>query len=154
MKHLLSFFLLLLPAVAGLAAEAGVLVRDAYVRGLPPTVRNTAAYMTITNPSGADLTLVGAESPAAEAASLHETVTDNGGAVTMLPVAGARVPAGGELRLESGGLHLMLTGLQEALRAGDEVELTLRFADGSGKRLVLPVRDVRDEGAAHDHGNH
>lgn len=146
MKHLVFALLILLPTLAAIGAEADVSVSGGYVRGLPPSLRQTAAYMTLRNHSEEDLLLVGSESPVAVEVSLHESVMEDG-VMSMRHVADARLPAGGQLALAPGRLHLMLTGLRRALAEGDEVALTLRFDDGSEKQVTLPVRDVRDEEA-------
>ena len=44
------------------------------------------------------------------------------------------------LSMAPGGLHLMLTGLNRALRAGDTVSLTLTLADGRTVPVSMPVR--------------
>jgi len=123
---------------------AELVVEDAYVRGLPPGVDNTSAYMTLRNTGDADLQLTGASSPVADSVMLH-TTTNHDGMLHMQHVMKVSVPAHGELALESGGLRLMLTGLKQSLAAGTEVELTLQFADGSMHQLSLPVRSVLDE---------
>lgn len=123
---------------------AEVVVQDAYVRGLPPGVDTTSAYMTLRNTGDADLEITGASSPIAGEVMLHTTMNHNG-MLHMQHVMSASIPAHGELVFESGGLHLMLTGLTQSLVAGTEVELTLRFGDGTMQQLSIPVRSVLDE---------
>ena len=148
MKTLLKISLFALLSGAVFAADgSAVRVADGHVRALPPTVPNTAAYLTLVNGGEEDLALTGASSPAAASASLHETSAQEG-RMMMRPVESAALPAGGELRLEAGGLHVMLMGLRAPLSPGDEVELTLRFDDGSALTVSLPVRSAA---AAGDH---
>lgn len=132
----------LLSLSAGLHAE--LVVEDAWVRGLPPGVANTAAYMTLRNTGAEDLVLTGASSPIAGSVQLHDTMNHDG-MLHMMHVATLTVPAGGEARLASGGMHLMLMELKDAPKPGADVELTLQFADGSTRTLRLPVRSVLDE---------
>jgi copper(I)-binding protein len=139
----LMLMLVMLP-VAAIAAEETVTVRDAYVRGLPPGVKNTAAYMTIINNGDEDLELIGANTNAADNTMLHTTVNRNG-QLSMEHVMSRTVPAGGELVLESGGLHLMLMGLRKPLASGDIVSLTLQFKGAFVVPLELPVVSVLDE---------
>lgn len=143
----ICLFTLLSTAVLA-AGGPSVRVADGHVRALPPTVPNTAAYLTLLNSGGEDLALTGVSSPAAASASLHETVSEEG-RMTMRPVASAPLPAGGELRLEAGGLHVMLMGLRAPLAPGDEVELTLSFDDGSAVTVSLPVSSAA--AGAHQH---
>lgn len=144
MKNFRNILSVLLIATSSSNAFAELVVEDAYVRGLPPGVDTTSAYMTLRNTGEADLKITGASSPVAGTVMLHTTMNHNG-MLHMQHVMSASVPAHGELVLESGGLHLMLTGLKQTLAAGTEVELTLQFVDGSTHQLSLPVRSVLDE---------
>lgn len=134
--------LALLAVSPGLHAE--LVVEDAWVRGLPPGVANTAAYMTLRNTGAEEVVLTGASSPIAGRVQLHDTM-DHGGMLHMAHVDSLAVPAGAEAKLASGGLHLMLMELTAMPAPGDDVELTLQFADGSSQVLRLPVRSVLDE---------
>jgi copper(I)-binding protein len=144
MKIFFNGFCALFVASLSSSVFAELVVEDAYVRGLPPGVDNTSAYMTLRNTGNADLQLTGASSPIAASVMLHTTMNHDG-MLHMQHVMSANVPAHGELVLESGGLHLMMTGLTQSLAAGTEVQLTLQFADGTMQQLSLPVRSVLDE---------
>lgn len=140
------FFALRALFVASLSGSvfAELVIEDAHVRGLPPGVDTTSAYMTLRNTGDVDLQLTGASSPVAMEVTLHSTMNHNG-MLHMQHLISATIPAHGELVLESGGLHLMLAGLQQDLKAGTEVKLTLQFANGTTQLLSLPVRSVLDE---------
>ena len=135
----------LLPVIAWAAANPVVQVRNGFVRGLPPGTTNTAAYMTLVNTSDEALVLTGAMSPAATSAMLHKTVHHEGGMMAMEHVMTATLPARGQLKLESGGLHLMLMGLKRPLREGTNVEVTLQFEGGYSLTADLPVVSVLKE---------
>ena len=131
-------FLLLWMACGG-RDERSVVVRDAWVREPPGGHPIAAAYMTIVNNSDAAMVLVGAQSPVVERIEIH-TMTHEDGTMRMRQVERVPLPAGGQVVLESGGLHLMLMGLSKPPRAGDSVDLTLRFADGSARTVSASVR--------------
>jgi copper(I)-binding protein len=57
----------------------------------------------------------------------------------MRPAGDQTLPAGGGVRFEPGGLHLMLMQPKSALKVGDSVHFLLRFADGSALDVVAPV---------------
>ncbi len=147
-KPWLILLLLLTPTFASnfaiAAASTGLHVTNAYVRGLPPGVANTAAYMTLVNNTDADIVLTGAETSAAKSASLHATVKRNGG-MTMEHVMSATIPARGSLELKTGGLHLMLMDLKSPLGSGDTVRLTLKFDGDFVQTMDVPVISVLDE---------
>jgi copper(I)-binding protein len=138
-------YLLALPALFATAPlYADVIVEDAWIRGLPPGVPNASAYMTLTNTGTEAVVLTGATSPIAGSVMLHGTMNHDG-VLHMMQLESAAIPAGAELKLESGGMHLMLTELKAAPTPGTEVELILQFADGTSQALQLPVRSVLDE---------
>ncbi len=128
------------PALAGRAADE-VGIHDSYVRLVPHGQEQTAAYFLMRNAGNTGHALVKAMSPAARVVELH-TVVHEGGMMKMRPVPRIEVPAGGETKLQPGGLHVMLIGLTRPLREGTSVELTLRFEDGSEKKIAAPVRPV------------
>ncbi|WP_374450268.1 copper chaperone PCu(A)C, partial [Stella sp.] len=102
-----------------------VTVADAWTRAAGAG-RTGAGYMTLRNRGAAPDRLLSAASPAARAVELHAMAMD-GGVMRMRPAPAAEIPAGGELRLAPGGLHLMLVDLAAPLAAGGEVPVTLRF---------------------------
>jgi hypothetical protein len=139
---------LLFPLIALLGActgaEAEIEVSGAYVRGLPPGVDNTAAYMTLHNKGSSTVDLISASSPIAVSVMLHDTMNHEG-MLHMMHVDKVSVPAQGEVTLSSGGIHLMLTQLVEQPVDGSTVDLVLRFSDGSEVAVQAPVRSVLDE---------
>jgi copper(I)-binding protein len=99
---------------------------------------NSAAYLTIENRGDATDRLVGVSFDAAQRVELHESFVDEQGIASMRPVSNVELPAGGEARLEPGGLHVMLFGLDAPLSAGDSVRLVLEF-EVSGRLTVTAV---------------
>lgn len=149
MKTLYNFTLfgLLVSLSLGVVLAAGnpvLQVRNGHVRGLPPGVANTAVYMTLINHSDEELVLTGATTPAASAASLHNTVRRPGG-MTMVPVDNVVIAPRGRVELKTGGLHLMLMGLKSPLRDGNNVRLNLQFQGGFTQSIQLPVISVLNE---------
>ena len=114
-----------------------IVVRDAWIREPPP--RSPAAgYLVIENRGGDPVELVAVATEAAAQAEIHvmEYKDDR---MTMRRVAKLEIPAGEEVALKPGGAHLMLMELRQPLRDGDEVELVLRFSDGTERRVQMPV---------------
>ncbi len=111
-------------------SDPGIEVTDAWVRsvrveGTSPV--NTAAYMRILNRGGVPDRLLEVGSQAARKTELHRTTIDENGLATMGPAGSAEIPAGGDVLLEPGGLHVMLLGVEETLAEGEMVRLTLVF---------------------------
>lgn len=113
----------------------------------------SAAFMTIDNDGEQDVTLVGASTEVAAMVELHEmSMVDGAMAMQAMP-DGLVVAAGRGKVLEPGGYHVMLMDLQGELAAGDEVELTLQFSDGSEQALTAPVKEfTEEEGHYHEPG--
>lgn len=131
---------LLAACTAPTPTDDGVIVSDSWVKSVDEGM--TAAFAILENTSDAAVTLVAASTEAAAAVELHETVTDADGASMMQEVDGGfAIPAGGSFTLEPGGNHLMMMGVTEPLIAGDDVTLTLEWADGSTQTVIAVVKD-------------
>lgn len=127
-------------ASAGTAREAAAIsASDAWVKAVDSGM--TAAFGTISNSSGADITIVSATTPASSRVELHETVMNDDGTMAMQPKDGGFVvPAGGSLTLEPGGNHIMFMDVADALKPGDTVPVTLTLSDGSTMEIDAVVK--------------
>jgi hypothetical protein len=83
--------------------------------------------------------LLTASTPLAAKVEIHETTT-SGGMTGMHPVDRLEIPAGGTVRLEPGGVHLMLMGLTGPVEPGTTVSLELRFEHAGTIVVQAPVR--------------
>jgi copper(I)-binding protein len=110
-------------------APAAVKVEQAWVRPTVAGQQGTGGYMKLTARDGQRL--VGASSPVAGVAEIHEMKMD-GNVMTMRPIGALDLPAGKTVELKPGGLHLMLMDLKQPLAAGSSVPLTLVLKDGRG----------------------
>lgn len=148
--------LLLAAACAAQAQTAAVTVEGAWARASVQGQSGTGAFMTLT--AREPLSLVGAATPAAGVAEVHEMRME-GDVMRMRPVPSVELPAGQPVHLKSGGYHLMLMDLKAPLQAGTRMPLTLRFRDAKGAvttlQVSLPVA-LRAPGgaAAAPHGTH
>lgn len=91
-------------------------------------------YLTLTNVGKTADALLSASTPAAGQVEFHETTMVDGIA-RMRPREQVEVAAGATVKLEPGGLHLMLVGLKAPLAVGSRVPLTLEFR-GAGRVTV------------------
>jgi hypothetical protein len=116
-------------------------VEHPWAAATPPGAAVGAAYMRVANTGRTPMRLVGASTPAAQRVEIH-TMSMEGGVMRMRPVVGGLVvPAGGQVRLAPGGLHLMLIGLKGPLRVEDFVPLSLHFEGGLNLTVELYVED-------------
>ena len=137
-------FALLLPVAAG-AQQAQVKVENAWARATPQGAERGAVYMTLTAPK-ADR-LVGASSPSASRAEVHE-MNMQGGVMRMREVPALMLPPGQAIVLRPGSYHIMLTGLTQPLRQGQSVVLRLAFANSPPVEVTAPVEGVGATGPA------
>ena len=138
---LLTLAALLFVGLTVWAAEmARIEVAVAWAR---PTVGQggiSAAYMTIANKGHTGDMLKSARTPKAKAVELHQTTMTADGVMQMRKVEdGLPVEAGSSLVLEPGGAHFMLLGLEDALKVGEELILTLEFANAGSVDVFVPV---------------
>jgi copper(I)-binding protein len=119
-------------------SSATIQARDAWIRWLPADIPN-GAYLTLINTGFTPRVLVGAACPDFAAVSFHQTRTVNG-VSEMSPVDTLTLRAQGSLLFAPGGYHIMLMQPLRALRPGDHVPITLRFADGSLLQVSFEVR--------------
>jgi copper(I)-binding protein len=127
-------------ALAQHDADAPLIATDAWVRAIPGS-DVAAAYVTLRNVSRKPVTLVSVESPVAGMAMIHETTVD-GGISRMRRRQQLVIPPGGTVKLEPGGLHVMLHGIGQPLAPGASVPLVLRLADGTALQIVALVRPL------------
>jgi copper(I)-binding protein len=145
----LAALCLSVPALAQNAPASPLQVEGAWVRTSVAGQSGTGAFMRLT--AREPLTLVGAQTPVAGVAEVHEMKMD-GDVMRMRALAsGLELPAGKAVELKPGGYHLMLMDLKTPLRADTRVPLTLVLRDAKGAErrveLQLPVA-VRAPGAA------
>ena len=133
-------------------AAGAVEVISAWARPTAPGAKVGGAFMTIIGGPRADR-VMSASSPAAVTLELHTHIMD-GGVAQMRPVSAISVPANGRVELKPGGLHIMLINLQAPLKAGDTIQLTLRFEKAGARTVEVPIM-AQSSGGHHDHhGTH
>lgn len=98
-----------------------------------------AVYLRIVNRGESNDRLVAASTPRAEVVEIHETVRTNEIRIMQPRPNGVVIPAGGEILLEPGGLHLMLIGLDGKLEAGQSFPLRLEFENAGAGEVVVNV---------------
>lgn len=162
---LLAATLLVASVVAGCGAGgASIKVSEPWARASSMMAAAGAAYMTIENTGSAADALIGAASPAAKTVEVHETVamdgempaaTDGmggmespaasdgmgGGTMGMRPIDRLEIPAGGTVELKPGSYHIMLIGLNQELKPGDKIEITLTFEKAGEVKVTAEVRE-------------
>lgn len=130
--------------------SAVVEVADVWVRALPPTQTNTAAYLTIINRGDTGITIVGASADVADKVEIH-TTREIDGYMRMEQLQDLSVAVGESLQLAPGGTHLMLLGLARMPLTGETVRLCLELATGDEICTVAEVRKTAVGQQTHNH---
>jgi copper(I)-binding protein len=133
---------------------ASASIENAWVRAMPPSQANTAAYLTLENTGQRALKIVGAHSHSEAVVEIHSSgIVD--GLMTMQAVDVVEVAAGNSVEFGPGGMHLMIMGLEKMPAPGEQVKLCLEFESASplcvdaAVRKVAPAAD--DDAASNQH---
>lgn len=119
--------------VSGLQLEAheykkgDLLVHHPWARPTADTAQNAAVYATLRNGGSQPDTLLAVKTPIAPRIELHNTLNEDG-IMKMRPMtAGVEIPAGGEVKLEPGGMHVMVLGITAPLKENARHPITFVF---------------------------
>jgi copper(I)-binding protein len=137
------------------AVESSITVTNVKARATFAMATTGAAYLTVSNHSAKDNTLVRASvaSDVAEEAQLHTSLHEDGMMKMRQMTDGILIPAHSTVEFVPGGYHVMIMGLKHPLEAGTEFELTLFFADSTQYKVVVPVVDMSKAMPSH-HQHH
>ena len=135
------------PVQANPDAPAGVEASNGRMN-LPAVAGNPAAvYFTLTNGGEKDYMIRSVNVAGAESAMMHQTTTWNL-QPDMQEIFQMPVPAGGELVLEQGAMHVMAMNVSPDLSPGGETEVTVTFVGGDKISFPVAVRAAGDTGEA------
>jgi len=123
---------------------ASIRADQPWARATAPQQKVGGAYVTLTSP--VNDRLLGATSPVASKAEVHEMTMDGGVMRMREQVDGLALPAGRAVTLAPGGLHIMLTGLRQPLVAGQTIPVQLRFEHAPPLDLELRVAPIGAQG--------
>ncbi len=78
----------------------------------------------------------------ADAVEVHESKME-GDVMTMNRVESIALEPSAKVEFMPGGFHVMLIGLKQDLKAGDEIEVTLQFRNGPDITVKATVKDAQ-----------
>ncbi|MDR9752430.1 copper chaperone PCu(A)C [Pseudomonas sp. SZMC_28357] len=131
--------LILALSLAGLAfhASAQTQVNDAWVRATVAGQQSTGAFMTLQ--ASEDSKLLSVQSPIAKDVQIHESSMKND-VMSMRQVESIALPAGKTVSLDPHGYHVMLLELNDQVKDGASVPLTLTVENARGEKEVIEVQ--------------
>ncbi|WP_062357509.1 copper chaperone PCu(A)C [Herbidospora yilanensis] len=133
-------------------AAAALSITDPWVKTAKEGM--TAAFGTLVNNSGADITVVSGTSPLSPMIELHEVVDKDGKMVMRPKQGGFVVPAGGSHELAPGGDHIMIMDAEQAVEPGAEIPFTLTLADGGTFEFTAIGKDFAGAKEDYQPGSH
>jgi copper(I)-binding protein len=138
MKKIKAILLIicLLPMVS--LGQLNIRLENAYSREMPPSASNIAVYLTIRNIGSHGVSLESISTEDAESAMIHRSTMENG-MMAMEHLPELYIPSRENVRLEPGGMHIMLEGLRRPLRAGNLIRMNLNFSNGVVLRIDVPI---------------
>ena len=117
--------------------------QNPWLRAAPPNAKMMAAYVTLNNNSGQDWKLIGAFAPDFNMAEIHQTIEVDG-MLKMREQKQLPLPKGGSLKLQPGGLHVMLMMPKGPIKTGESVKICLVYEDSQDQQhvqhLMFPVK--------------
>lgn len=131
MKHI-AISLCLLAGTTLTQAQNQVTIKEPWVRGTVAQQKATGAFMQISTDK--EVRLIDAKAPAniAGVVEIHEMAMDKD-VMKMRQIKGLDIVPGRTMALKPGGYHVMLMDLQQQLKGGDTVPITLTFEDSKTK---------------------
>ncbi len=120
-----------------------------WTRASPGIARIAGGYLTVANRGAAADRLVSVSAEIAGRTEIHEMAMA-GGVMTMRQIPGGlAIPAGGELALQPGGLHLMFMDLRQPLKEGERFDATLTFETAGSVIVTFVVEAIAAGGKGH-----
>jgi copper(I)-binding protein len=137
----LGMLMLILLAACAPAAAPSISIEGAWGRPSMSMPTAGAMYMVIKNSGDAPDTLLSGTSPACGSIEVHEMVMKSDGTMGMnLIDKPLEIPAGGEVTLEVGGLHIMCIMKKDTFVPDNTIDLTLVFEKSGEMPLSVELR--------------
>ncbi|TVR12037.1 MAG: copper chaperone PCu(A)C [Planctomycetota bacterium] len=152
--RLLATLVMLLSTIPLCLASESLSLDQAWARATRPSGSVGAAYLTITNSTDQDRAVVTGSASAAGRIELHTHIMEDD-VMRMVEIPEIPLPAGEQVVLKPGDLHIMLYELESALRVGETFDLHLELDDGSvlEATVVIGSATARDFAEAKEHAH-
>lgn len=129
-------------------AANSIVVEQPWARATPPGAKTGAAYLTVVNNGTTADRLLGATTPLADKVKFHKESEENG-VSRMREVPGVEVGPGAKVTFRPGEMHMMMVGLKQPLKEGQNLPLTLQFEKAGNVAVTASIGKV----GAMEHGS-
>ncbi|MEP6547158.1 MAG: copper chaperone PCu(A)C [Gammaproteobacteria bacterium] len=126
------------PADAADYRTGNLVVSQPWSSPTPPVASVGAVYFSLTNTGPKAERLMGISSPIARLVEIHQSRQVQG-MMQMRAVTFVDAAAGATVKIEPGGLHIMLVGLKRPLTPGMEFPMALTFRDSGVLHITVKV---------------
>lgn len=114
---------------------------------------NSAAYVTIHNPTEEGDRLLGVSCADAPRCAVHNHVTVSD-VTRMEAVENLDIAPGAHIEFKAGGYHIMMFDLTAPLVAGGETRITFSFENAGDMTATVPVLSMREAAERSRHSEH
>ena len=132
-------------------AQKNITVDHPWSKPTPPLSEYGVAYFNVSNSGQKDDLLLEIKIPdeIAKSASIHDVIHD-GEMMRMREVTnGKKIPAGGTIKFQPGGSHIMLEGLPKPLKLEDKFTIELVFTNAGNVPVEIWVEDAPQQSDKH-----
>ena len=154
MKNLYTFLIIGILAITNANAfmtgvkpekDGGVAIEmiSGVIHTAPPGSNVNVGYGILKNNTDKDIVLKSFRSPVFDNTEAHSMEYSDAGTAKMRHLKELKIPADGELSLESGGLHLMFIGMRRDILVDEEIMIISRDDDEVRYMLIMKVIDPR-----------
>lgn len=136
------FLIILLAGVLLLNAcntATGIEISNAWTRSASKD-GNGAVYFLLQNHSAGADELTAVSSDVAAAVEIHESKME-GDVMQMKQVTSIPLDGKASVEFAPGGYHVMLIGLKQDVKLGDQIQITLQFVNHEDITINVPVQD-------------
>jgi len=110
-------------------------------RATAPGQSMSSAYLLIENKGSTPDRLLTVTYSRAKEVQIHEMKME-GDKMMMRQLTSLEIPANGSVELKPGGYHLMMMGVQEPIKEGEQVKMTLQFEKAGKVDLIFPAQSL------------
>ena len=149
MKRFMKLIFLAGILLTACSTATGIEVSNAWAR---PALQdgNGAVYFLLQNHSAVGDELTGVSAETARAVEMHESKME-GDVMQMQQISSLPVRGKDSIEFGPGGYHVMLVGLKQELKPGDEIQITLHFKNHEDIRVTVPVQEMAPNDSTSDH---
>ncbi|MDB5643067.1 MAG: hypothetical protein JWN07_2384, partial [Hyphomicrobiales bacterium] len=127
-------------AVEQKAAQSGpIRIDQAWSRATPGGASVGAGYLRVTNTGSTTERLLGGATDVAARIETHDMKMEDGVMKMRALPQGVEIAPGATVELKPGGMHLMIMGLKQGLKAGEPVPASLQFEKAGAVPVTFNV---------------